>query len=1028
MGFFNGSKGASLLILAFAIIGSARAGEVFTVTTSFTSGDTFGAGELAAHIEACANPSGGGAFNTLNTDLQKQCVHKLISPTATCSVGAGNTVVCNINGVVIDTKDITFDCGDAGCPFADSALAASLPLESACGGAGDVAGYLAGSSCHESAFCLIKKETSFTHFGDFCPSATGDFCCSASAATDPAALPSGVTTVGQSNAADYIREVDHLVDMSFTVNYDVERPAKLKISVEVPYVKQATTYTREENGQSITYDACPTTYLIDFTPPVETIPRDHAGGDWLPLTYFPHADKVGQYRSSCANADFGAVSNEQDFITKFAKFHDQDSTALGYGKLPAVNTTVWGSSVTDGIPHGSNTFWRMETPVGDRVTYSTSKANGDYYDLVRAFSKCERYHDRQRLVLKSQADAQYINGVAYEVEEYRWELTVCQVGLFGRNCRDANKSPQSYAKTCAKVPAVFSVTPQQISSVAGIDASQNIVSKTFLQEVTSTPGACASAAEERYVITLNLIMMSTGYDIVSDEVHDLISPTGILGSQTDIAMQSEGAYETTAEFLTGKTAGGGSVAEGVYFLKKITSSVGGVSVYSHKVIIVTKCYNTGKVGPKRSYPDAFADSVKDASDSVRIDLEVIVQRSSGSVADAIKNTLNLRILANVESFRLPSEAEITRKEVAATQHLYGSYEVAQRDQATPFAEDLNVAGGLTLYGGDQVCSKHQAGENSLTVFDATVAVLTPSLVGACLLTSAGSSNTFRGQTIKYRTTAMVAGTSSDFTFGCTEPWLDMNGVSQDSEGVYEFPGASVPTLLMSSTHKRREFFVISENHNIADVGTGESHAARFGSGLMYFNATDGLYKVHKTDEMQISKATRDSQNVNAQHMTPGCQNSAGKLKSACNLVCFDLVDGILTDFQDDLDALVHHISVATIATEAESTDAKKFTARKSRRMLLESVTTVVGGLDRSLAAGQSADGNRGAAVAFKVSSRTANVTAPSDDDDDDDKLGLILGLGLGLPLGLVIVSGSIWFCLYRKREKENQKAAKQYQP
>jgi hypothetical protein len=61
----------------------------------------------------------------------------------------------------------------------------------------------------------------------------------------------------------------------------------------------------------------------------------------------------------------------------------------------------------------------------------------------------------------------------------------------------------------------------------------------------------------------------------------------------------------------------------------------------------------------------------------------------------------------------------------------------------------------------------------------------------------------------------------------------------------------------------------------------------------------------------------------------------------CNLVCFDIVEGLLTDpnAAANRDVLVHHVSVATIATEVDQATGNKVPgARRRNRMLLESVT------------------------------------------------------------------------------------------
>ena len=928
-------RAAHILIVALATIGSARAGEIFTVTTSFTGDDTFALGELSAYIEACAN---NGSFDSLSVKLQDQCVKKLISPTAACN-SVGSDVVCDIDGVLLQSTDMSFSCGDSGCPFADGGL--TLPDASACA-VSAVEGYTGASNCYSSAYCLFKSDASIAHFGDFCPATTGEYCCSPTAALDNGALPTGVTAIPNgASAGDYVREIDHLVDMSFKVYYDVEAPAKLKVTVEVPYVTSTTQYTHVEDGATMTYDSCPTTYLVDFQSPIETRP---AGGrtPWLPLTYFPYTDQVGQPRGPCSNADFGTVSSETDFLSKF-NFYDVDDTKLTYGKVPAVDATVWDPAAyggsTDGIPNGANTFWKMHDPVGARVNYTTEAANGDFYDLVKTFSKCENYADNSRVVSKTSEEPMFINGVPYPVETYSWEMTVCQAGLFGRTCRDPN-TVQNYAKTCRTLPASFSISPQQISHAAAVDAPSDLVSKTFLQAVTSTPGGCSSATEERVVVTINLVMMTVGYTITEDTVHDLLEPLDILdGSQTDIGMTKVNAYETTADFI----ASDPDVGEGVYFLKRIDNTVGSVTVYSHKVVIVTKCYNTGfnSQTRKRAFPKVFAEDVAD-NGFVRFDLEVVTSRNGGD----IKNTLNLRVLATEETFVLPSAEELEMEDISAAQYLYGAYETARDDRDVNGY--LGVDGSsIELFGDDQVCSKHQ-----ITGYDASVALMTPNLVGACLLSQAGTGNARKGTTIKYKLPGMVD--PADYTFGCIEDWIDLS-TATETGGVFVFPAGTTSVPRLAGTHENVQWFVLKEKLNEAALPNGDTVSDRFGTGLMYFNSTDGASRVFVSDEMQIDSNTRLAKANDLASMTPGCNNAGGNLKGACNLVCFDLVDGILTNVQGTRAVLVHHESVAEIATEAQSTGDKKFSSnKKHRRMLLESVSAVVNDFGRAASVDASA--------------------------------------------------------------------------
>ena len=93
-------------------------------------------------------------------------------------------------------------------------------------------------------------------------------------------------------------------------------------------------------------------------------------------------------------------------------------------------------------------------------------------------------------------------------------------------------------------------------------------------------------------------------------------------------------------------------------------------------------------------------------------------------------------------------------------------------------------------------------------------------------------------------------------------------------------------------------------------------------------------------------------------------------------VCFDLVTGLLSDptGQSARNVLVHHISVATIATDDQSTNDKKYGGKKSRRMLLETATAFGG---RALGGAAGALSQKKNAKSITVAAKTDALTDPN---------------------------------------------------
>ncbi|MBE35265.1 MAG: hypothetical protein CMI16_06885 [Opitutaceae bacterium] len=1044
MGLFS-SDGRGFLVaglLLVATASSALAAEDFVITASFGSSETFALGEFAALVEKCKDAD--FADPVTSTELKAQCVHGLISTSAVCST-VGGKFMCTVNGVQIDTADVTFTCDEVtGCPSVttDTALSSALGGISCGDAVVDPPGFT--GTCFESAYCLQTNGTSYEQFGEFCPSATGEYCCGDAVARDTGYFPGG-ESVGASNlpsgTEDFLRRVDHVVDMNFDIKYTVEAPAQLKIEVEVPYVTSGSTVTYTEDGDEKVYDMCPSTYMIDFEAPIESRPQALAGetlrSNWLPLYHFPHSDLVGRPRSSCGNYDM-TYADEASFKAGF-KYADDGSNTFAYGGVPAVDASVWDPSVSVvGIPNGADTFWKIGSDVGGRVNYTSGSVDNGFFDLVKTHYMCKDYNTNNKLVTKvAEPEPSYINGVAYPVETYEWTLSVCQVGFFGLGCADANRQ-QMYAKTCAKVPASFSVSPQQVSHVAVSPVSETIVSKTFLQSVKSVTSDDCAVGSERIVLTLNLVLISADYAISDDAGHDIISPSGILedvggasgsADEEEDLVITEKNFASTDAFLADPS--NANIASGVYRLNVMDLNSVATNVRYRKIVVVTKCYDTGydAVEGTRATPAVFSEAVANGADNVLVDVEVIVKKTVGSQTDDVKNTLNLRVLATKESLVLQSEDKLTQKDVTAYQKLYGSYEIAKMDVGIDLLNALPV--NAEMSGGDQICSKHQIQE-----YDAQVSNLIPNAVGACMLTASGAAavdgagTLVMGRTIKYKAGNMVE--PADYTFGCFQDWIDVSGVSP-TDGVYVIPNQ---LTRIADTHDSIFWFVQKEELSTASLPRiGETLDSRFGTGLFYYNSTSGGYVVTKSDQMQLDKSTKQLTLTDPAQNAPGCVNTGGNMRSACNLVCFDLVDGLLTDplGSSPRQVLVHHVSVATVATEDQSTGPKKFGA-KHRRMLLESASVT----QRSGAAGDSTTDTATTGISVLPGPLSENVTVDVNAStttlgyvtrDFDGPTAARVGAFVVGPLAAVVILVVVMVCLGKRQDARrkyygNQKVGK----
>jgi len=1002
-------------VLAFA--GLASASEVFVVTATFTDQD-FALSEFATRLQVCK----GNDFGTKSDAFKADCVHHLISTSAMCQNVIGQNgnpdmFVCEINGVAIDTAAMEFSCGDGDlltdCPHEISETKAIMDSVMNCERNSDgdvitsaVPGF-ANNTCYSSAYCLQESQPELTSFGDFCPSAAGDYCCGSNTARLNEFPSDDFSQSPTSGIVDTFRGIDHIANMDIDVTYDVVAPAQLQVKVVVPYItaESVLNYT-ETDGSKVSRAMCPTTYLIDFLPPVSTFPGRVDNTDlptdrqtvatWEPLSHFPKLDELGRLRSSCGNYDM-TYANEADFVTKFKfpQVGDQPGDTFTYGPTPDADASVWNTTNgVIGIPNGNVGFWNVDAPVGivgeQRITYTAGSSTSGHFDLVKAWSRCRNMDPNvDELLVKKAVDTETttINGVTYDIDTYEWTLSVCSVGYFGDNCRTRTDT-QLYAKTCRTFPAAFSVTPEQIAHVTVSPVTEQLIAKTFLQDVQAFQGDC-NFLFERVALTLNLVMFGTNYDIVDSDVHDLNSPSGVLEGAPDNFNVSKVTDASFVELVAAKALLGETLGEGVYALKKrVVTSSGGVVVDARLIVVVSKCINTGNVNGQRNAPDAFAKLIADGStENALIDLELVVEKSNVQVGSdvvplpgdtKIRNTINLRILATKDTFVLPTVTElINGGGVTAYQTLYGSYASAKSDDTA--GSPLGLADTSVLTGGDQLCSKHQ-----LTAYDAQVANLLPNAIGSCMLKDPLPvwMQDLAGTTIYYKNSGMRD--PALYTYGCFSDWIDVRTATVSTlNGLdfYIFTGI-IPRAEENTIHDSRFWFVQKQKLEQTSTLGGELISDRFGSALFYYNTTGtengGSYVSEFGDQFQRDTATTFLDNP------AGCVHVAGALKSSCNLACFDVVDGLLTDPSGELQRrlLVHHVSVAVLANQRDAIPTNTFETKvvaPGRRMLLESVTTG-DGLISAQSNGNSESLPSGArGITTMPSVREVPVDSPEDD-------------------------------------------------
>jgi hypothetical protein len=905
-----------LIVFAFAVSASAERTNV-TVTSRFEDEENFSLAEFSATLEACV----GGPLSSKNKSLQIRCLKELVSPTTSCfevSAGDVGALLCDVEGVPVSTENTFLHCGET-CPLQNLTLAAqdcSTRL---------VPGFT--KTCFPSALCQITSEEVFSgSFGDFCPSSTGKYCCSSDAEEDNDFF-AGSLLVSPSSV-DYLRDVSHITDLSFRIHYEVTPPALLKITVDVPYVTSDRKVVFVENGVNREYSMCPTTYMIDFADPIEALPRAEAGyfkrtelgGPWMPLQYSSVSDLVGRPRTACGNYDF-TYSSEASFRANF-KFPDtsNSSSRLTYGRVPKVDEISWPlSQGSSGVPSPGDTFWKMSSPADGRVNYTTEAADSSFYDLVKTFYKCKNYATSERLVTKTvEQEMTYINGVPYNVETYDWNIHICQVGYFGRSCDDPSLS-QMYAKTCAVVPASFSIAPQQVSHVSTTPSSSKMVSKTFLQSVDAFSSNCTTG-HERIAITLSLVVFETDYELYDEKVHDVIKPEGIFEkSHMDVNFFNI-THTSVFDFLQSHPE-----EEGIYKMQRVVTTEDAVQSYYQKIIIISKCYYTGLDTKEktRSTPTTFADAVKDANDKVYVEVEFVLRKKNSQFD--LRNTLNIIIIATSQTFVLQNTVLLTQSQgVASIHRLYNSYEAAKSDTLPGLLEGIIAEGDTVVYEGDQVCSKHQMATTS-----AQSVLLSPNAVGACVLTAEGeeqkdgSGIRLAGREIMYRANGME--TFATYVFGCTNDWLDITTKVASPEGVYYFETIQ----RLENTHESRFWFVKSAILNHEQLGSSahdNKMSDLFGTGIFYYDSNAGKENSEISEQMEVDSITAQFPTT---ELSAGCVEEGGNLKGACNLVCFKVVSGLLTpSSRTNATLLVHHISVASVATEEQIRVQNTFSSRR----------------------------------------------------------------------------------------------------
>ena len=272
---FSTGRAASAVVVFFFLSASSILADIWESYSVYVDvlDDVDTAGEMAARIDICSVAD----FNTLTYETQVDCLKYLIYAPKTCAdaepaTGTGD-LICDVNGALLNTSTLHIACsGD--CPFANTTL--TLPDASDCAPRA-VPGFSsdqADDKCYKSAYCRAK-ETNVTSFGAFCPSATGEYCCS-----DTVNLDTGYSGANSLAGSVSATAANYIANLDFKIKYEVKAPAMLKIQVEVPYVQSTTTHNVTFNGETKVYKMCPTTYLIDFVDPISTEPFSSVNLPW----------------------------------------------------------------------------------------------------------------------------------------------------------------------------------------------------------------------------------------------------------------------------------------------------------------------------------------------------------------------------------------------------------------------------------------------------------------------------------------------------------------------------------------------------------------------------------------------------------------------------------------------------------------------------------------------------------------------------------------------------------------------------
>jgi hypothetical protein len=511
--------------------------------------------------------------------------------------------------------------------------------------------------CAYESAALGSQTSNLLSFGDFCPGQSdGTMCCGPKADLvqgADGAYAVNYNTIDLYNSGDGLKpEISHVVDLDIQITYKIENPARMQATITVPYVTSDSNISTSSAQGDYVYRMCPSTYFIDMKDPLEgkppplTITNTAVRGaayplvNWLPLQYLPKQDAFGRARSTCSSYDFSLDDAETETGKPLLDYLSYPTNVKSkfYGDIPVYDSAAWPEVVLDTTPgsllgaltpgQADTPFWTKSAPFGDqydkKITYETG-----HWDIVRGWRVCKGKNQDENLVTTNpEQESHVVNGVAYPVTTYSWTWYICQVGRYGTGPECGSEdSVLTYAKACAKRPASFSLSPQQISDVVVAPLNAATTAKVFLQSVVGSlnGNTGCSVGYERYVITLNIVYFEAATDSTiqfAEAVHDLVSPaamfsTGKTIDQT-ITSVADGTINNVEDFLTYRRNFGSDnegVKEEFYLLQEEDNSQGTDAYRYQKLIIVTKCYDTqlDPVRGTRGKPNQFVDFVEQAS-------------------------------------------------------------------------------------------------------------------------------------------------------------------------------------------------------------------------------------------------------------------------------------------------------------------------------------------------------------------------------------------------------------------------------